>query len=75
MFEYIRKNDISMIVFDQFQTKVDESVFTLDMTDWKDFHGDTKEDIPLVMPEPLGKSAHMTRFVDANHAGKIFTWH
>ena len=26
------------------------------------------------MPETLGKSAHKTCFVDANHAGKVVTW-
>ena len=41
------------------------------MTDWKDFYGYIKEEIPTRMPEPLGKNEHMTCFFNAKHVGKI----
>jgi len=36
--------------------------------DWTDFYRDAKEEVPVNMPEPLGKEAEIHCFVDANHA-------
>ena len=52
---------------------MDECAFASGKTDWKDFYGDIKDELPPGMPEPLGKSAHSTCFVDANHAGNVVT--
>ena len=60
-------------MIDTFQQKVDDSAFVSGKTDWKEFYGDTEEDIPPCMLEPLGKSEHMTYFVDNNHAGNVVT--
>ena len=38
MFEYLRNNDMSRVVFDTFQPKVDESSFASGMMDWKDLY-------------------------------------
>jgi hypothetical protein len=73
VFAYLRKHLMSRVVFDPHQTKVDESAFASGKTDWKDFYGDVEEELPPGMPEPLGKSAHTTCFVDANHAGNVVT--
>jgi hypothetical protein len=73
VFEYLRQHLMSRIVFDPYQSKVDESAFASGTTDWKDFYGDITEELPPGMPEPLGKSAHTTCFVDANHAGNVVT--
>ena len=64
---------MSSIVFDPKQTKMDESSFASSMADWKDFYGDMEEELPPKVPKPLGKSVHMTYFVDANHAGNVVT--
>jgi hypothetical protein len=55
MFEYLRKHEMTRIVFDPSHPKVDESVFASGTTDWKDFYGDIEEKLPPGMPEPLGK--------------------
>ena len=39
MFEYLRKHEMSRLVFDPFQPKVDESEFESGTTDWKDSIG------------------------------------
>ena len=64
---------MSRIVFDPFQPKVDESSFASGMTDWKDFYGDIKEELPLGVPQPLGNNAHTACFVDTNYAGNVVT--
>ena len=46
-------------------------MFTLGTIYWKEFYEDIKEEITPDIPETLGKSAHMTCFVDANHAGNV----
>ena len=55
MFEYLRKHEMTRIVFDPFHPKVDESVFASGTTDWKVFNGDIEEKLPPGMPEPLVK--------------------
>ena len=74
MFEYLRNHDMSRVVFDTFQQKVEESTFVLGMVYRKNFHGDIKEYLLLGMPKPLGESAHTTCFVDADHSVRIVTW-
>ena len=48
--EYIRKHEISGVMFYPFQPKFDESVFALGTMDWKDFYVDIYEDLTLWMP-------------------------
>ncbi len=55
MVEYLRKHEMTQIVFDPFHPEVDESVFALGTTDWKDFYGDIGEKLSPGMLEPLGK--------------------
>ena len=43
MFEYMIDYDISRVVFDAFQPKVDNSAFASRMTDWKDFYEEIEE--------------------------------
>ena len=73
MFEYLMKYDMSRVVFDLFQPKVDDSVFVSGTTDCKYFYGETKEELPPEMPDPLGKNSHTTCFVYDNHDGRFFT--
>ena len=46
IFESLRTHEMSRIVFDPFQPKVDESSFASGMTDWKEFYGYIKEEVP-----------------------------
>ena len=62
IFEYIINHEISRLVFDPFQPKVDDSSFAARTADWKYFYGNIEEDITPGMPEPLCKSAHKTFF-------------
>ena len=73
MFEYLINHEMSRDVFDSFQPKVDESAFILGTTDWKDFYGDIDEELPQGIPDPLGKIALTTCFVDYNHASNVVT--
>ena len=70
---YLKKHEMSRMVFDPKQTKIDESSFASGMANWKDFYRDMEEELPPKMPEPLGKSVHTTCFVDSNHAGNVVT--
>ena len=40
---------------------------------WEDFYPHAKEELPPKMPEPLGKSAQINCFVDADHAADQVT--
>ena len=62
-------------MFGLFQLNVYESAFASGMIDWKVFYGDIEEEIPTGMLEPLGKSAHVAFFVEANHAGNTQNSH
>eukprot|EP00957_Ditylum_brightwellii_P156245 11892467-Ditylum_brightwellii.AAC.1 len=59
--KYIR----SKIVFDDMACNWKLKIIA---QDWKNFYPDTKEDIPLDMPETRGNSVHINTFVDADHA-------
>ena len=44
-----------------------------DREEWKDFYHDEHEEMPMRMPEPLGKPVQLLAYVDANHAGNMKT--
>ena len=75
MFEYIRNNEISRVVFDPFEPKFDDSAFALGKMDWKELYGDAEDEISTGMLEALVKSAHTMCFVDANNADHIVIRH
>ena len=70
-FEYFRKHYLSRAVFDPFQPKVDNNVFVSGAIDWKYFYGYIKEEIPPMIPAPLGNNSYMTCFADDNHTGNV----
>ena len=59
------------MVFDPSYVKLDENAFVDE--NWDDFYGDSKEQIPLVKPEPRGMPVVMSVFSDADHAGNLMT--
>ena len=73
VFAYLKKHKMLRTVLDPKRLDIDELSFTSGLTDWKDFYGDIEEELPTNMPDELGKSMHITCFVDAKHAGKFVT--
>ena len=51
---------------------VDDSAFNNNV-DWKYFYGDVEEELPTKMSDPRGDVVRISAFVDANHAGNVFT--
>ena len=41
---------MSRAVFDTFKLQFDVNAFASGKTNWKDFYGDTKEELPMGMP-------------------------
>ena len=62
MFEYLRKHEMSRLVFDPFQIKIGESAFVAGVRDRKEFDGDIEKELLPGLTETLGKSAQTTRF-------------
>ena len=73
IFGYLKKHEMSQIVFDPKKTKTDEQYFAPGTTDWRDFYGEVMEELPPRIPVSLGRSVHDTCFVDANHVGIVVT--
>jgi hypothetical protein len=75
IFAYLKKHENgARIVFDLKTPCIDERAFNSN-TDWRDFYGDVYEELPPNLPEPKGKVVNISCFVDANHAGNVFTQH
>lgn len=49
---------------------MDERIFHHN-TEWKEFYGDVKEELPPNIPKPWRPLVNISTFVDANHAGNI----
>jgi hypothetical protein len=64
--------DMGRIAYNPKNPDVGESVFN-STSDWTDFYGLVKEQMPMNMPEPRGKPITISAFVDANHAGNVVT--
>ena len=73
IFGYLKKHEMSRVVFDPKHPKVEQGSFASADMDWTNLYRDVVEDLLPGMPEPLGKSVHTTCFVAADYAGNIFT--
>lgn len=69
MFSYLDTHKRSRIVMDDDYFPHKE----LERPDWSQFYPGAKEELPLDMPEPLGKPLQQTMFVDASHAANVVT--
>jgi hypothetical protein len=65
IFSYLNSHLRSFLVLDDSYIDLPTPV----QPDWSDFYPDVKEELPPMMPEPLGKSVQTICFVDADHAG------
>lgn len=73
VFAYLKSHlDMGCLAYDPVDPDVDESVFN-SKADWTEFYGRVEEELPSNMPEPCGKPATISAFVDANHAGNVVT--
>ena len=74
IFAYLKAHSNAEMVFDPTPVEPDMSLF--ERQDWSySSYGyeSLKEELPLNMPKPLGKSMTMRVFVDADHAGDLIT--
>ena len=70
---YLKKHKyIGKLAYDSKTPEVDESAFN-NNGDWKDLYGDVEEELPPKMPDPCGNVVSISAFVDAKHAGNVFT--
>lgn len=73
IFACLKKHpDMGRVAYDAKAPDVDESAFN-SSADWADFYGLVEEQLLPSASEPRGKSATISAFVDANHAGNVVT--
>ena len=68
IFEYLRKHSKGKIVIDPSIPKVRNEANVSTGFDWNEFYPNACEDIPNDCPPSCGKMAHLTCYVDADHA-------
>jgi hypothetical protein len=72
IFAYLKHHPKGKIVCDPHPP--DHSAFeSKEHNNWKEFYPDAEEELPPGMPEPLGKKARFTCYVDADHAHDVVT--
>ena len=74
VFAFLKKHLKLKMVFDPKDVRLDETCFPqIPIDEWKEFYGEVAEELPIGMPEPLGRPIKITCFVDADHAGNVVT--
>ena len=74
IFAFLKRHQKLKIVFDPKDVRIDESCFAqVPVGEWREFYGEVAEELPVGMPEPLGRPVKITCFVDADHAGNLVT--
>jgi len=74
IFWYLKNAKQARIIFDPTPIDVSSVDFgTTNLEKWKEFYIDAKEQIPIDMPIPLGKSVQITCYVDSDHASNQVT--
>jgi hypothetical protein len=67
MYAYLKAHDRSRLVLDPGYLPA----VSVPEYDWTDFYGDVVEQVPPDCPEPCGKPAQTTAFVDSDHAADL----
>ena len=67
-FGYLRDRSKGKILIDENTAPIDEKVQPNSGQLWSEMYPDACEDIPRDAPEPRGKTARITAYVDADHA-------
>ena len=71
IFAYLKAHHNARLVLDPSYPDIDATTF--ENKNWKEFYGNTKEDIPKNVPRPLGKELLIRCFVDADFAGDLLS--
>jgi len=64
IFSYLKGHKNSRVVFDPPYSEINDRCFK-DVV-WRDFYPEAINELPPIMPEPLGLSVEITCFVDAD---------
>ena len=67
LYAYLKYTKNSLMVFDPSYPNIDMNNFP--KRNWNNFYGNVKEQMPPVMPEPLGSDVILRMYVDADYAG------
>ena len=67
IYSYLKYKKNSLMVFDPTYPVIDMENFP--KRDWNNFYGNVKEQMPPVMPKPLGSEVIIRMYVDADYAG------
>ena len=68
MFAYLKKYNISRLVFDETEPTFVDSI-TFVQADWVEFYPDAQKAILFNVPEARGNSVSSSTFLDVGHAG------
>ncbi len=71
VFGYLKKFPHGQIMVDP--NYLDHSLYETEDYSWTEFYPDAEEELPEDMPEPRGKPARTTTYVDADHAHDTVT--
>ena len=66
VFGYLKDFPAAQLLIDP--SYPDHSKYPTDEYKWMEFYPDAEEELPRQMPEPKGKAARITCYVDADHA-------
>ena len=67
VFSYLKYKKNSVMIFDPSYPEIDHDNFP--KRDWNNFYGEVKEEIPPLMPKPLGREVILRLFCDSDFAG------
>ena len=66
LYSYLKTHHNARLVLDPSYPDIDKKNFI--HSDWENFYGDVKEELPPDMPKPLGKEVDLRLYVDSSHA-------
>lgn len=67
IYSYLKYKKNALMIFDPTYPEIDQANFP--RRDWNNFYGKVTEELPPVMPKPLGKEVILRLYVDADYAG------
>ena len=69
IFAFIKKKPKLTLYFDPTMSRLDTKMFNGSTSEqFREHYRDAKEEVPMRIPKPRGRSIHMTTFMDASHA-------
>ena len=75
IFAFIKKKPKLTLYFSPTMPRLDAKMLNGSRSEqFREHYRDAKEEIPMRIPKPKGRSIHMTAFVDASHAANKVNW-